>query len=291
MGLFDSIFGGSKSDAPQPIQEPQWQIDLRKRLGLAAEPKALQRINLAGTPYSGQLVAPLSKPEQTGIDQLGQYLGSPMPTESGLYGAAKGEVESTLGGQQYDPIQGEYYQAYRENLMRELQEAKDRLAARTSARDAFYSGGRVAGEAELEETALGGMRQELGRLFEIERARRLGVVPMATDLLSFEERMPLGRIAASQQLGALPREWEQANLDAERMEWLRQLTDLGIPLDVATQMSTYQPPMYQPTYGPSAFSQMAPSLADLFKGIGQTKGGSDQNDWIKYAQLAASFLA
>ncbi len=82
-------------------------------------------------------------------------------------------------------------------------------------------------------------------------------------MLGFEERMPLGRIAAAQQLGALSRQWEQAVLDAQREEYLRQLTDLGIPLDVATQMSTYQPPMYQPTYGPSPFSQVAEPVADI----------------------------
>lgn len=285
------LFGGSKSDKPVSL-EPAWQTALRKRLALAAEPKGMERIERAGEAYPGELVAPLGEHETLGLEQLGKYLKTPLPTEGGLYGAARGEVERTLGGEEYDPFKGEYYQAFQENLKRQLQEAKDRLAARTSARDAFYGGGRVAGEAELEETATGGMRQELGRLYETERVRRLGTVPMATEMLAFEERMPLGRIAATQEYGALPREWEQATLDAERMEWLRQLTELGIPLDVAMQMSTYTPAMYQPTYGPSPFAQASPGLAELFSGIGQIGGGESggKTDWAQLAVTAAPFL-
>lgn len=262
-----SCFKGSsqKSGAPVSMEAP-WQTAMRKRLAELAEPGAAERITRAGEAYPGELVAPLSEPEQTGISTLGQYLETPLPTEGRLYGLGKAELEKTLAGEEYDPLKGEYYQAYRENLMRELQEAKDRLASRTSARDAFYGGGRVAGEAELEETALGEMREKLGGLYETERMTRLGTVPMATDLLGYEERAPLARIAAAQEFGALPREWEQAGLDAERMEWLRQLTELGIPLDVATQMATYQPPMFQQTYGPyqpSTFSQIAGAAGPL----------------------------
>lgn len=267
MGCFKG--SSQKSGAPVSMDAP-WQTAMRKRLAELAEPGARERITRAGEPYPGELVAPLSEAETLGLEGLGQYLETPLPTEGRLYGLGKAELEKTLAGEEYDPLEGEYYQAYRENLMRELQEAKDRLAARTSARDAFYGGGRVAGEAELEETALGGMRETLGGLYETERMRRLGTVPMATELLEYEERAPLTRIAATQEYGALPREWEQATLDAERMEWLRQLTELGIPLDVATQMSTYSPPMYQPTYGPtspSLFQQATPIItAAIMKG-------------------------
>jgi len=239
MGLFDFLSGsGDEAKVIEPFKGAK---KYRGDLADAAKSKGLQRINLAGTPYPGQLSAGLSEYESTGLEQLGQYLSSPSPASSNLAGLGRQELEKTLSGEEYDPIEGEYYQAYRENLMRELAEAKDRLASRTSARDQFYSGGRVAGEGELEETAAGGLRQELGRLFETERARRLGAVPMATDFLQFEEQAPLTRIAASQQFGALPREIEQQGLDRDQIEWIRQLTDLGLSLDVALGLSTFKP--------------------------------------------------
>jgi len=243
MSVLDGLWGSFKSTQPKTtIIEPfSGAAQYRKDLADAAKAKGLQRIDLAGTPYPGQLSAGLSEYESTGLDQLGQYLDSPSVTSDPLFGAARDELTQTLSGEGYDPIQGEYYQAYRENMMREMNEAKDRLASKTSARDQFYSGGRVAGEGELEETAIGGLRQELGRLYEAERERRLGAVPMATDFLQYGEQAPLTRIAASQQYGALPRELEQAGLDREQIEWIRQLTDLGLPLDVALGLSTYKP--------------------------------------------------
>lgn len=269
--LISQSMGGQKSEKPQPM-EPAWQRELRKRLSLTAEPKAMQRISRAGEPYTGEMVAPLSKYETTGLEQLGQYLKTPTPTEKPLYGMAKEEVSRTLGSDYYDPTEGKYYQALRTNVMREIQEAKDRIRAASSARDAFYGGGRIATEGEIEETGIGFLGQELGRLTEAERVRRLGTVPLATEMLGFEERMPLGRIAATQQFGALPRTWEQSVMDAEREEYLRQLTELGIPLDVATGLSTYQPPMYQPSYGPSGISQAMQGLSPLFMSAGMSGG-------------------
>jgi len=271
-GIGASLLGGSKKSEKPVSMEPKWQTELRKRLALKAEPKALQRISRAGEPYPGEIVAPLTGYETTGLEQLGQYLKTPSPTEKPLYGLGKQEVERTLGSDYYDPAEGQYYQALRTNVMREIQEAKDRIRAASSARDAFYGGGRIATEGEIEETGLGFLGQELGRLSEAERVRRLGTVPLATEMLGFEERMPLGRIAAAQQFGALPRTWEQAVLDAQREEYLRQLTDLGIPLDVATGMATYQQPMYQPTYSPSGFSQAMQGLGPLFMGAGMAGG-------------------
>lgn len=280
---------------------------LRKTLATTAEPGALERLRRAGETYPGQLTAPLSEFETTGLEQLGQYLESPLPTTGGLYGAARGEVEKTLAGEEYDPFKGEYYQAFQENLKRELAEAKDRLAARTSARDAFYGGGRVAGEAELEETALGGLRQELGRLQEAERARMLGVVPWATEMTAYEEQAPLTRIAAAQEFGALPREWQQAGLDREKLEYLRQLTDLGLPLEVAFKLATWQPRVIQ-EFQPkeqkawvedvSGIMGMATGLSKLFpsgggagKGLFSPSVMPSASQWKGYQQALSSAVA
>lgn len=214
---------------------------MRGRLAGAAEPGALKRIGLAGTEYQGPLVAALSEFEETGLAGLKDWLGSELPTEGTLYKSAADEIQKTLSGEAYDPVHGEYYKAYRTQIMRELEEAKDRLAARASAGDKLFGGGRITTEGEMEESALGQMALTLGQLQERERERRLGAVGQALGLTQYEEAAPLARVAASQQYGALPRLIEQAEMDAEYQEWMRALNDMGIALDVATGLATYQP--------------------------------------------------
>lgn len=293
MGLFSSILGGDSSSKSSPYPaEPAWQREMRERLAKLAEPGAKERIGRAGEPYPGPLTAGLSGYEQTGLDLLRKYLGSTPLTQQPLYGMAKEELGKTFG-EEYDPAQGEYYKAYRSNMLRELAEAKDRLASRTSARDIFGSTGRVAGEAELEETALGNLTEVLGRLFETERGRKLGAVPMAQQLLAFGEAAPRERIGAATTYGALPRATEQASYDAQYQEWLRQLGDLGIPLDTATGLATVTPPMYQPTYGPSGLSQTMAGLGPLLATIGQKgdSGSSSSGGWEQALIQAAMMMA
>jgi len=214
---------------------------MRKGLATTAEPGALERLRLAGTPYQGPLVAALSEFEETGLAGLKDWLGGELPTEGTLFKSAADEIQKTLSGEAYDPVHGEYYQAYRTQVMRELEEAKDRLAARASAGDKLFGGGRIATEGEMEESAVGQMAVTLGQLQERERERRLGAVGQALEFTRYGEEAPEQRVRASQLYGALPREIEQAEMDAEYQEWMRQLNDLGISLDVATGLATYQP--------------------------------------------------
>lgn len=104
--------GGGMSSA-----EPKWQSKMRKKLSEQAMPKAKQRIARAGEPYPGQLTAPLSEYEELGLGSLGEYLRSELPTENPLYGLAQREMQQTLSGE-YDPYEGEYYSAFRENVLR-----------------------------------------------------------------------------------------------------------------------------------------------------------------------------
>ena len=204
-------------------------------------PGAKERLSRAGEAYGGELTAGLSDPEKTGLDTLEGWLGSPSPTEDSLYGLSRQEYEKTLGSDYYDPAEGQYYQAYRAAMQRELQEARDRLASTTSARDSYYGGGRIATEGEMEEDYLNELGVFLGGLTERERERRLGAIPGAMDLLGRGEGFQENRVAASQEYGALPREIEQAGLDREYQEYIRQMEDLGIPLDIAMQLTTFKP--------------------------------------------------
>lgn len=276
---------------------PQAYPGQRKQLGAlgkAAQPGALQRIGLAGTEYQGPLVAALSEFEETGLASLEDWLGSELPTEGTLYKSAADEIQKTLSGEAYDPVHGEYYQAYRTQVMRELEEAKDRLAARASAGDKLFGGGRIATEGEMEESALGQMALILGQLQERERERRLGAVGQALGLTQYEEAAPLARVAASQQYGALPRLIEQAEMDAEYQEWMRALNDMGIALDVATGLATYQPGFIATGGGPKDWVKdvggiisLAGGLSGLFAG----GGGGGQIGSTLQGKLSGSYGA
>ncbi len=207
--------------------------------GLTA--KGMEFVDVSGRPYEGKMTAPMSDYEQMGLGSLGEYLSSPMPTESNLFGMTTEELEKTLSGEDYDPATGPYYEAYRTGIMRELQQAKDRIAARSSASDAFFGGGRMDQEREVEEGAMGSMAQVLGGLYERERERRLDAVPMALNQMGWAESVPQSRVAASQALGSLPREIEQAELTARYQDFVRRLESMGVSLKAAVAMATSNP--------------------------------------------------
>ncbi len=185
--------GGGGSKGPQ-LLEPPWQTELRKTLGTAAEPGALERINRAGETYPGQLTAGLSGFEQTGLGKLGDFLKTDDFSQDPLFQAGREELLKTFGGE-YDP-EGPYYQAYKTKVMQELTEAQDRLKATTSARDKFFGGGRIAVSGELEESAVGDLALILGQLFERERERKLQAVPEATRTAIAGDLAPQARIEA-----------------------------------------------------------------------------------------------
>jgi len=268
--------GSSRGGAGLSPLEPAWQRELRKKLGEAAEPGALERIKSAGEAYPGELYTPMTDTELGGVSGLEQYLASPLTTESPLYQAGRSEIEKTLSGE-YDPYEGEYYKAYKNNLMRELRDAKDRLAARTSARDQYFGGGRIKTEGRMEEGAMGDLAQVLGGLYEKERATRLATAPEAMRIAGLEERMPAERAQQALQFGAYLRNIQEAQRQAEMNEWLRQRSELGIPLEVATGMSMYKPDYY---YQPprSGLGWLAPALTGLgmaggFGGLGESLTG------------------
>ena len=228
-------------DQPQIVELPDPMADYRSELAEAAKAPAQKRLALAGTTYQGPLTAALSEYEQQGLGTLGEYLKSAPATESPLYQASSDEILKTLQGTEYDPVNSDYYRAYRTQVIRELEDAKDRLAARASAGDKLFGGGRIKTEGEMEEGAVGNMAVLLGQMQERERERRLGAVPQALELTRYGEEAPVSRVTAAETLGALPRLVEQASMDAEYQEWIRALNDLGIGLDVATGLATYQP--------------------------------------------------
>jgi hypothetical protein len=273
MDIVDDIFGDAqKSDAPVPLG-PQWATDMRERLALAAEPSATQYVTSAGSPYTGELVAPLSDFQEQGLTDFGSYLDSPSPTSSSLYTGATQTLDDIFAQEsgELSPAKQEYMDTYKQTLQRELADAKDRLAARTSATDQFSSGDRVAGEARMEERGFNTLAQELARMFMQQEQLRLNSVPAAEHLMAFGETADMERIrAALYGPGALPQQQRQTENTARYNEYIRQMAELGVPLKVAANISMYKPDYYQPTYGPTGFQQFTEGFGALFGGMGSS---------------------
>jgi len=254
-----SLFGGG-SKKPKLLMLPEQRAAYQNLLPAATQ-KGMEFMQIGTQPYSGDLTAPMSEYETMGLGTLGEYLSSPMPTESNLFGLSQAELEKTLGGKEYDPASGPYYEAYRTNIMRELQQAKDRIAARASGRDALFGGGRMDQERQVEEGAMGSLSQVLGQLFENERARRLETVPLALQTMGWAEQVPQARVAASQEYGDLPRLIQQAELTARYQDFVRQLESMGMSLQAAISLATNKPEYWMPQ--PADTSGMASGMGNL----------------------------
>lgn len=255
-----SLLGGKDDEKPRLLMLPEQKEAYKTLLpSLTAEGKKFATIG--SEPYTGQMTAPMSEYETMGLKGLGEYLDTPSPTESNLFGMTTDELEKTLEGREYDPITGPYFEAYRTNMMRELDQAKDRIAARSSSRDMFFGGGRLDQEREVEEGAMGSMAQVLGELFEKERMNRLNAVPMALNQMGWAENVPQSRIQASQVLGALPRQIEQQELTARYQDFIRQLTNMGMSMQAAVGMATSNPQYWMPQ--PQDLSGIGQGLGSL----------------------------
>jgi len=191
MGLTDFLFGKTDKLEPQDARSPFQQQTFDELLGAAKGP-SISRLEQAGKSFP---VTPLTEAEQFGIGSLKDFLGSDLPSESDLFKSAKGEISQTLAGGR-DPFESEYYNAYQQNVKRELQEAVDRIKAQRSKREGgTFGGGMTNVLGELEETTTGNLMEFLGQLQERERERQLQAVPQALQINALESGYPLERIA------------------------------------------------------------------------------------------------
>lgn len=297
------LFGGSESEAPRILEAFSGQSGLLKELAEAAQPKGLEAIGLAGQPF-GQLLASLSQFQQRGLGQIGDVLGRGMVTESPLFKKGQEAISGALEG--FDPFKDLRFQALQTNLGRELKRAKDRIAARTSAKDQFFGGGRLDQEREVEEFGFGQMASLAGQLEGQSRQLQLQAAPLARQFATLAGEEPRSRLMDQLfGLGAAPRQFEQEQISAEQQEQQRILQELSnIGLKTGLQTTMFQPDFFVPSFGPSPFSQLAGGLGGiegLFGGSsfggeggssflgGLSPTGSSGGDIQAIMQLAAMF--
>lgn len=250
--------------------EPAWQNAYRQRLADAATAGSKSRLDMAGESYPGQLTAGLSEFETRGLDLLGDALDKGPATNGESFKATQGALASALNPG--DPSNREYYQAYRQAAMRELSNAKDSVRASRSTSDAYGGSGLDRAEGKLESDTIGNLANVLGGLIDSDRNAGLGAIQNGMTAAQTQQNQPLEYAAAATALGDLPRSIEQANYDAQYQEWMRSLNDLGIPLDVAAGLITYQPPIYVSQHE-GAIKAMGNAVSSMGGGMGGGGGG------------------
>jgi len=288
MSWLSDFVGGSKTEIKRLDPYKGSPKDMAKLAGVAM-PGAEEALRFAGEPPPIQKTAGMSDVEQTAYGGLQDYMTSPLASQDPMYQAGRGEIEKTLADD-YDPVGSTYYQAYRTAVMRELEEAKDRIAASTSARDKYFGGGRIETGGELEESAVGDLAMVLGQLQERERERKLGVAPMAMEGAIREAEMPADRARTGFELGALPRQLEELGYSREHAAYIQEMVNLGIPLQTAIALMTSKPEFTAQQTG-GGLMDLLPSLAmgaGMAGGVGNLfslgGGGPPAQGWDPYLQ-------
>jgi len=287
MGVLSKLFGSNESKPK--LLTPPWMLENMRSVSEAAKPSALSYLRSAGQPYPGQLSAPMSPLSQTGLGRLSDILSKGPVTENPLFKSAAEELQTTMTGG-YDPFESEYYQGVRSGLMRELAEAKNRLAATSSARDRYASSGRNVGEARLEEGAMSTLAQVLGRLAEAERGRRLAAAGAVPGLLGFGQQAELTPVQAALTLGDFGRQLEQAELDRQLAEYQRQRGEMTNAVNALLGASTFQPEWYVPSYGLFGTPAGTRMMGNLMGGLGSVLGGLGSAIGGALSPLAGLFI-
>lgn len=242
----------SKEVNPQQVNEPSYYPKLRESIA-----KRLQTyIDEGPEKYGGQRVAPMSEQEQQSLGYLSEYGAQGQPS---IIGEGAAEISKTLANQ-YDPETSAYFQAFRNQRLRDLELSKTRLGNDLAGAGAFWHAGRQTATKELEEQAGRDIGSQNAALAESERGRRFAATGKALEYGQYQEGGPLRKAAALQQYGALPRQIDQAGLDATYQEFMRQISQGRADLGQASGFAGETPYAY-PQYQDSTFMQLIKALA------------------------------
>lgn len=211
--------------------------------------------------YEGQRIAPLTGTEASGQTLLGDYAKSAAPSSLGL---AMGELGKTFG-EDYDVFASPYYKNLREGLQSEQDRELEALSRSQQMRGVYRGTGAVREEALARGDFTSRIGAIMGALQEAERARKLSAVPQALEAGRAQENVPLSRLAAVGQYGALPRNVEQAGYDTSFQDFLRQLMGeqgvLGTAQDTLSNAGNRD--YYQPSFQPSMLEQLLSGAAKV----------------------------
>lgn len=227
----------------------------------------------------GTTKVPLTDIEKQSLGYLTQYLGTDV-TADPLYQAGRGEIESTLAGDVYDPTTGQYYKATRAGMERATEGAIEKARRGQAVRGAFRSTGALRQEGDILTESAIAEQKLLADLTERERERRLGTAATGMQIAEYEAGIPLTKTQYAQTYGALERQNEIANLEREYTKWRDQRAELMSAFTAAGTASNVGQPVYGKTSyevkertGLGQLVDIAAPIAGAFMGGGGTLKG------------------
>lgn len=140
---------------------------------------------------------------------LQQQLSNLVPGMAGNYQLATDEYKKILEGD-YDPRTSDYYKGFRQTAEDLRKSSNTAIRQRANMMGMLQSSPAEAVEAENNRKINSMILQELGRMYELERAKRLDA---AGNIQSIDSQN-LGNIAAASSIADLPRSIEQEKTDA-----------------------------------------------------------------------------
>ncbi len=161
-----------------------------------------------------QRIAGMSGAEQTTQALLSKFLGT-SATGGEAYKLGMGEIQKTLGGEAYDPRTSDFWKGFREVSAMEQEKGVSDIRRRGQLGGGLYGEPGMRAEAEYIRGAGAERQMMLGGLYEKERERKTGAVGQALGYAGFGEQGALSRLRAGTEIGALPRQLEQARYGAE----------------------------------------------------------------------------
>lgn len=250
--IIGSLFG-KKSSGGNPVtwQDliPPWQQQTQMNLSQFVQQYLNQYV--PGSGYTGKLTAPMTGLESQGQGILQSYLngGGSGP----LLDAADQQIQDTLAGKYTNPNTNPFIQSMKALSTQNLNDSINSARASSGARGNYFSTAAITGENLLRQKSNTDLNAQIGSVLNQERANQFNAVPIAQTLDQYKNQtLPLSQIGASQQYGGLQRTIDQANLEAQYNEYVRQQKELAGVMDTAqgtasSTQSNYVPNLVSPT--------------------------------------------
>ncbi len=279
------LFGKKEKGGDLIDTTPKWLQELGKSLG--------DQVNTGlknytpGAAYTGDLNVAGSPTyqEQVSLDDLSKYLGE--PGTGSLFDQASGQVSDTLAGKYADPNSSPFIQAMSKLAKNQLRESIDTERGRRGARGNYYTKAGVQAESKLQGNSMDQLQALVGQFIQNERQNMLGAATTAKGLDEYKNQtVPLKKIAAGQTYGSLTRMINQANLESQYQDYIRQRTELSNNQGTATTLAVNQPnitpgQMRTPKYTVNNDLGNVMGALDSLTGGGQGGGGLDISSILK----------
>lgn len=219
-----------------------------------------------GPTYTGDRVAPMSDLEAASQGWGQDYATSPASGES--LQLAQDEIKKTLSGD-YDPSTSPYYQAVKAEAEKNLTQTNKNIADQSTGGRRYFSGARLKAQADASRDVNMNLNTTLAGLSEKERQNRLSAVPVAAALDEQATNAAAKKAMNLQAIGALPRELQQALMDAAYQEWMA--ANYDYPLNIAqigSGLAAREPTWVQQGYSTGTGSSSVSGIGKILSMIG-----------------------